>query len=251
VVAAGGAIGTPELLLRSGLASDQVGRNLRIHPACWVGALYDEDVRGWDGVMQSYYVDEWEEQGILLEATFTPLAFGAQWLAGVGRDHQRRVLDYGRVGSIGVHLKDTSKGRVGLADDGSARITYKLNDEDARTLGFGIARAAEIHFAAGAREVYPQLGRVPVIPRSGLAEFEATSFSPHELRLEAFHPMGTARMAADPARGATDVTGAVHGTERLYVTDASLFPNSTAVNPMITIIACSTRIAAGIAERFG
>ena len=91
VIAAGGALGTPELLLRSGISGGGlVGRNLHIHPACWVGARYDEDVRGWDGVMQSYYVDEWHDRGLLLEATFTPLAFGAQWLAGVGRAHQER-----------------------------------------------------------------------------------------------------------------------------------------------------------------
>ena len=59
-IVAGGALGTPELLLRSGLGGDQVGRNLHIHPACWVGARYEEEVRGWEGVMQSYYVDEWE-----------------------------------------------------------------------------------------------------------------------------------------------------------------------------------------------
>ncbi len=61
-IVAGGALGTPELLLRSGLGGDQVGRNLHIHPACWVGARYEEEVRGWEGVMQSYYVDEWEPQ---------------------------------------------------------------------------------------------------------------------------------------------------------------------------------------------
>src|SRR5262249_37816251 len=75
VVLAGGAFGTPELLLRSRFRSPggQLGRNLRIHPACWVGARFDEEVRGWDGVMQSYAVTEWEERGLLLEATFTPL----------------------------------------------------------------------------------------------------------------------------------------------------------------------------------
>ena len=73
-IVAGGALGTPELLKRSGLGGDQVGRNLHLHPACWVGARYEEEVRGWDGVMQSYYVDEWESEQVLLEATFTPLA---------------------------------------------------------------------------------------------------------------------------------------------------------------------------------
>ena len=39
VILAGGAFGTPELLLRSGFRSPggELGRNLRIHPACWVG----------------------------------------------------------------------------------------------------------------------------------------------------------------------------------------------------------------------
>ena len=63
VIAAGGALGTPELLLRSGLGNAAVGRNLHVHPACWVGARYEEEVRGWDGVMQSFYVDEWDRAG--------------------------------------------------------------------------------------------------------------------------------------------------------------------------------------------
>ena len=70
------------------------------------------------------------------------------------------MLDFGHVGSIGVHLSDRSSGRIGLAGDGSLRATYRLTDDDARRLAFGIARAAEIHFAAGATAVYPNIARV-------------------------------------------------------------------------------------------
>jgi choline dehydrogenase-like flavoprotein len=248
VIVAGGALGTPELLLRSGLGGRQVGRNLHIHPACWVGARYEEQVRGWDGVMQSYYVDEWEPQGILLEATFTPLAFGGAWLQGTGREHQRALLEFDRVGSIGVHLSDRSSGRVGLAGNGSLRAGYRLSDDDARRLVFGIARAAEVHFAAGAREVYPNIGRAGVLRPGDLAEFEATAFKPSELRLEAFHPMGTARIAADLAQGVCAPDGSVNGTEALYVADASLFPTSVGVNPMMTVIAFAKRIARDLAD---
>ena len=245
-IVAGGALGTPELLLRSGLGGRQVGRNLHIHPACWVGARYEEEVRGWEGVMQSYYVDEWAAQEILLEATFTPLAFGGAWLLGAGREHQRAMLDFGHVGSIGVHLSDRSSGRIGLAGDGSLRATYRLTDDDARRLIFGISRAAEIHFAAGATEVYPNIARVGALRRGRLAEFEATAFKPSELRLEAFHPMGTARIAADPAEGACAADGSVNGTAGLYVADASLFPTSVGVNPMMTVIAFAKRVASGL-----
>jgi choline dehydrogenase-like flavoprotein len=249
VIAAGGAFGTPELLQRSGLGGRQVGRNLHIHPACWVGARYEEEVRGWDGVMQSFYVDQWEPKGILLEATFTPLAFGGAWLLGAGESHQRAMLDFGHVGSIGVHLCDRSSGRVGLGAEGSLRASYKLLAEDADRLAFGIARAAEVHFAAGASEVYPNIARVGVLKPGDLASFEATSFKPSELRLEAFHPMGTARISADEREGACAIDGSVHGTRDLYVADASLFPTSVGVNPMMTIIAFAKQIARGLAEK--
>jgi len=247
-IVAGGAFGTPELLLRSGLGGDQVGRNLHIHPACWVGARYEEEVRGWEGVMQSYYIDEWERDRLLLEATFTPLPFGGAWLRGSGREHQESILGFDRIGSIGVHLSDESAGRVGIAGDGSLRASYKLTTADARRLTHGIARAAEVHFAAGATEVYPNIGRVPVLRPGDLAGFEATSFRPAELRLEAFHPMGTARIAADPREGVCAPDGAVNGVEGLYAADASLFPTSVGVNPMMTIIAFARQIATRAAE---
>ncbi len=251
VLLAGGAFGTPELLLRSGFRSPSgmLGRNLRIHPACWVGARFDEEVRGWDGVMQSYAVDEWQHEGILLEATFTPLAFGAQWLPGTGRAHQERILAYGNIASTGVHLSDRSTGRVSLASDGSLRVTYKLIDADARKLTFGIARAVELFHAAGAREIYPQIAGIPTITNERVAELEARVPAAKRLRLEAFHPMGTAGMDAAPERGVTDPAGAVHGAEALYVADGSLLPTSIGVNPMMTIMATASRVARQMAER--
>lgn len=196
--------------------------------------------------MQSYYVDEWEPQRILLEATFTPLPFGGAWLLGSGSEHQEAILGFDRMGSIGVHLSDESSGRVGIAGDGSLRARYGLTGEDADRLVFGISRAAELHFAAGAAEVYPNVAGVPVLRRGDLATFEATAFKPKDLRLEAFHPMGTARIAADPGEGVCAADGSVNGVSRLYVADASLFPTSVGVNPMMTVIAFAKKIAGGL-----
>jgi choline dehydrogenase-like flavoprotein len=243
VISAGGAFGTPELLLRSGLNHPALGRHLHIHPAAWIGARYEEEVRGWEGVMQSYYVDQWQPEGILLEATFTPLSFGAQWLPGVGAPFSDRVAHYSQIASIGVHLHDHSEGRVGLTSNGSLRLSYRLLAEEARRLQFGIARAAEIHFAAGATEVYPNVGPVSVIKRERLADFESLQLKPSDLRLEAFHPMSSARMGADPETSVCDPRGAVRGTAGLYIADASLLPTSVGVNPMMTIIACAIHVA--------
>ncbi len=64
---------------------------------------------------------------------------------------------------------------------------------------FGIARAAELFYAAGATEVFPQISGMPTLSRGRIAELEASPPRRRAMRLEAFHPMGTARMDADPA----------------------------------------------------
>jgi choline dehydrogenase-like flavoprotein len=158
------------------------------------------------------------------------------------------MLEFGHVSSIGVQVADRSVGRVGLLNDGSLKATYKLTGDDAGRFIFGIARAAEVHFAAGATEVYPNIPRAGVLKPGQVAEFEATRFKPSELRLEAFHPMGTARISGDEGAGVCDETGAVRGVAGLYVADASLFPTAVHVNPMMTIIAFAKQVAAGIAE---
>ncbi|MFL5781491.1 MAG: GMC family oxidoreductase N-terminal domain-containing protein [Thermoleophilaceae bacterium] len=247
VVLAGGALGTPELLLRQGL-NGHVGRHLHVQPACWVGARYPFEVNGWDGVMQSWRVDQWLDRGLFLEATFTPLAFGAHWLRGAGEVWKERVADYGRVGIIGVHLTDRSEGRVRVDRKGRLRLGYSLTREDAARLRFGIARACEIHFAAGAEEAYPQLGGIDTLGPRGVRGLEEGLFSPSALRLEAFHPMGTARMGDDAGKSVVDTDGGVRGLPGLYVADASVLPSALGANPMLTIMACARRIARGLAE---
>jgi choline dehydrogenase-like flavoprotein len=250
LVLAAGALGTPELLLSQGLAnsSGAVGRHLRIQPACWVGAFFDQPVRGWDGVMQSWSVHEWRERGLFLEATSTPLPFGAHWLPGAGRTLSERLARWGQLAVIGVHLDDRSEGRVTLRRDG-LRLRYRLSDEDAALLRFGIARAAEIHFAAGAREVHPQVAGLGPLAPGEQHRVEGARFGPARLRLEAFHPMGTARIGADPRASVVSPTGEAHDLPGLWIADASLFPTSLRVNPMITIAAFARRIAAHLADR--
>jgi len=55
--------------------------------------------------------------------------------------------------------------------------------------------------------------------------------------------MGSARMAANRAQGATDSFGRVFDVPGLYVADASLFPTPVGVNPQETIMALVARNA--------
>lgn len=253
VLLAGGALGTPELLLAQGIAnrSGHVGRHLRIQPACWVGGRHPgQDVRGWDGVMQSWQVDEWLDRGLFLEATFSPLPFGAHWMPGAGAPFKERIERYGEMAIVGVHLADASEGRVRVRG-GRLRMTYRLTRGDAATLRFGVARAAAIHFAAGAAEVYPQVAGLGVLRPGDEGRVESAAGRPAGLRLEAFHPMGTARMGADPAASVVAPSGESHDVPGLYVADASVLPTALGANPMITIMAVARRVARGLADRLG
>ena len=248
-IVAGGAFGTPELLTRSGLGGRQVGRNLHIHPACWVGARYEEEVRGWDGVMQSYYVDEWEAtERVLLEATFTPLAFGGAWLPGAGREHQESMLDFGHIASIGVQLADESERprrprRRRLAEGALPAHPRRhrpahLRDRPRRRSPLRRRRHRGLpEHPAGRHPAARAGGRVRVDPLPALGA------SPRGLSPDG-HGADLRRRRA----GVCDPSGAVRGVSGLYVADASLFPSAVHVNPMMTIIAFAKQVAAGIAD---
>jgi choline dehydrogenase-like flavoprotein len=63
------------------------------------------------------------------------------------------------------------------------------------------------------------------------------------------HACGTLATGTDPDRSAVDPEGRVHGLENLYVTDGSVLPRSSRVNPALTIYAWALRVAAGLTGR--
>ena len=60
------------------------------------------------------------------------------------------------------------------------------------------------------------------------------------------HSAGTCRMGEDPATSACDRDGRLHGSENVYVADASLLPTNGSVNPCLTTMANAWRVAEGI-----
>jgi choline dehydrogenase-like flavoprotein len=56
-------------------------------------------------------------------------------------------------------------------------------------------------------------------------------------------------MGSDPRTSVCDERGAVRGIAGLYVADASLFPASSGVNPMITIMGMAKIVGEGIGAR--
>lgn len=249
VVLACGAIGTPLLLRRNGLAtgSGQLGRNLSIHPASAARARMDHEVRMWEGVPQSYYVDEWADDGIMLEGIAAPPDQAAMATPRVGPELRELMLDVGRTATFGVMVTDEGRGAIHSVR-GRPVLRYDLHPEDARRFQRGFARLAEIFFAAGAREVIVPITGVPTLTGGDIGPLERARVRPRDLHLMAFHPLGTARAGADPARSVVDGDLRVHGLRNLHVADGSVIPSSPGVNPQLTIMALATRAARRIAR---
>jgi choline dehydrogenase-like flavoprotein len=252
VVVAAGAVHTPGLLARSGVRHPRLGRNLRVHPAVGVAAHFDEEVFAWRGTLQSYGVDRLSVlHGVMIEVTNPVPGVSAASLPGVGNALEDGLARFRHAASAGLFVSDTGEGRVlGLRSRRSPLMTYRLALTDARALCEGIALAAEIFFAAGAKSVYTGVAGLPELhhPRDTVP-LRFGDIRPARLQPTGFHPMGTAAMSADPARGVTDPWGAVRGARGVYVTDASLFPSCVGVNPQVSIMAFATRIARRVVER--
>jgi choline dehydrogenase-like flavoprotein len=234
VIVAAGTVHTPLLLARSGLGgrSGQLGRNLSLHPATAVFARMAHVVDMSKGVPQSFYVDEFASEGIMLEGVAGPPSYAAMALPLTGRRHAEAMADFPRLAQFGLMVSDSSTGS--LKELGRrAVIRYELSDADLDRFRVGLERVAELFEAAGAREVYLPLP-------SGVAPQSARR---KHLKLMAFHPLGTARADARPTHGVVDGDLAVHGVDGVYVADGSVVPSSLGVNPQITIMALATRLA--------
>ncbi|HKW11399.1 MAG TPA: GMC family oxidoreductase [Gemmatimonadaceae bacterium] len=58
-----------------------------------------------------------------------------------------------------------------------------------------------------------------------------------------FHHMGTTRMSDDPKQGVVDANCQVHGLANLHIGGAAVYPTAGAVNPTLTLVALSLRLA--------
>ena len=244
VVVACGAIHTPLFLARQGIGgrSGELGRNLAIHPATAVRALFDEEIAMAEGVPQSYFVDEFADEGIMLEGAAGPPDYAAMTFPFAGEKHRELMLQFRNIAQFGLMVSDLSRGWV-RERAGRVEIRYDLNREDTATFGRGIERLCELFVAAGARAIYPPVTGVAELTGGDLEPLRRAEVRARDLVLMAFHPLGTARADARPDHGVVNGDLRLHDMDNVWVADASVIPSSIGVNPQITIMALATRLA--------
>ncbi len=255
VILSAGTIYTPFLLLKNKLAnrSGQVGRNFRIHPAAKVVGIFDEIIDAWSGVPQSYYVDEFFDEGLTFEGFYVPPAFLSFALPAFGMRLKEYMADYSRLAGFGIMVSDTSSGTVKVAPGGKRPLMlYNLNKKDTETFVKGVEIAARVYFEAGARKVLPPVfGIEELNSPDDLRLLRERKVKASDLELIAFHPMGTCRMGDDPRNSVVNHELETHDVKGLYVADGSIFPSSLGVNPQLSIMAFSRYAAHRILAKQG
>jgi choline dehydrogenase-like flavoprotein len=257
VVVAGGAVESPAVLLRSGVGGPAVGKNLRLHPAYGVIGIYDEEIDGWRGQIQSALSDHFFELedgcGFLIEAVgMGPGLIGASFPWESGAEHKRLMQTLPWQAPFITVGRDHGSGEVVLDEHGRALVRWGLDDEvDARLARRANVELARLQRAAGASEVFT-LHAKDMRWRAGedfdafLGEVEGASYAANDIACFTAHQMGSCRMGSDPETAVADGRGELHDTRGVWIGDGSAFPTAPGVNPMVSIMSLARRTAGEI-----
>jgi len=251
VVVSAGAVETPRLLLVSGLGGPAVGGNLHGHAVTLLYGTAREPLEHFEGPGHSVATLDFVHRGgeawgggVLFDApSLLPLvaaeAAGRLGHPAWGAAHKqwmRTRLPY-LAGGMGIGQEIPSA---------HARVTADPRVVDA--LGMPVARlAGDVHPATVEVQEY-MAGRVGTwLSEVGIEQLvELTAGRPVAAAGE--HSAGTCRMGEDPATSACDRDGRLHGSDNVYVADASLLPTNGSVNPCETTMANAWRTAEALAD---
>jgi choline dehydrogenase-like flavoprotein len=260
VVAACGSLHTPALLMRSGVRLPHLGKNLHLHPTTGMGAQFSHRIAAWEGPPQTIVCNEFaglrNGYGFRIEtAPAHPglLALATPWTG--ARQHRRQMQTSAYKALLIVLVRDRSTGTVSIDADGRPQIDYRPGEGVQSMLREGMSQAARIFNAAGAMGIQTlhtsplsfgsvrgnEIGHYGDID-SLCAAIARSRAADNHLGIFSAHQMGTCRMGRDAASAVCDERGAVFGVSGLYIADASAFPGSSGVNPMVSIMALAHHI---------
>jgi len=259
VVVACGALDSPALLLRSGLGGPAVGNYFRFHTCTSTFGLYGSDQEAWWGAPQAalchHYDNPGDGYGFMIEGShYSPGLIGSSIWPG-GEAHKELMTQF-RYGAAFISLtRDHGHGQITIDEAGESVVTYPLDDPlDHENLRRGIDVQMRLHEAAGASEIYPIVPGVAPWRRGEdvdayIAMLQEIPLRAGGWRLFAAHQMGSCRMGTDPATSVANPWGELHDTPGVWIGDASAFPTTSGVNPMVTIMALAHRTAQAIADQ--
>jgi len=250
VVLAAGAMQTPLLLLKSGLAnsSGQVGKNFACHPTLSLVAEFPYAVDDFHGATHSLFMDRDilppQPGYLLLNAIQDPVEASIQVGPKTGKPYLDYMIAYRNTVRLICLVHDKNNGTIRL-ENGAKVIDYAVEDGDFDIMKVGLKTTARVLFGAGAVKV-----RIPATNDISINAIEEVDKVIDGLKNErkryryvSFHPQGSCRMGTDPKNSVTNAHGETHDVKNLYIADASLMPTSTGYNTQESVYALSSYVS--------
>ena len=217
----------------------------------------NEDIYGYRGVPQSYYVDEFidleknPDSGYILMPVYGfPVATASQ-VPGFGREHWEVMRNYHRMVGLLVLMHDQSDGVVRVDRHGQPEITYRVNPKEQQLFIDGMKHCAEILFASGARQVMvPYTSMLILQPGDDLRTIDRRGVRQGDIPIASTHPQSTCKMGEDPARSVVNSWCRAHDLRNLFICDMSVFPSSLGAPPQISTAAIADRTARYIKDNW-
>ncbi len=252
VIIAAGALHSPLLLWKSGLRHPALGRGFQCHPGVGITGRFPDPVRMWEGATQGHEVIGLRHEGIKLEALGFDMAFVASRLKTFGPALTEDIADLVYWSNWGAAIRAEARGSVRPSWRGQPHVRFSLSPNDLFKMRRGIRVMAEIMLAAGATAVYPGIygWHEKISDPAPLAHLEQeVPLHPKRFNALATHLFGTCRLGSNKQRDVLDPFFQTYTTQGLFVSDASVFPSNTGVNPQTSIIALAHLCARSILQR--
>jgi choline dehydrogenase-like flavoprotein len=247
VVVCAGAIGSSEVLLRSGIDLDgRVGHGLHALAGAFVTAETDAIADGFDGIGLCCIAEASDD--FVVESFFAPPLVFSLRLGGWFASHFDRMTRYRHFADAGVMVGMDPAGVVTLDRHKRVQIDLKFSERDIERLRRGIKTLSRIFLAGGARRVFPSSYELlEFSDETELDQLDARIRESNDLASGSAHPQGGNPMSDDPSRGVVGNDFRVHGFENLFVADASVFPRNIWANCQATVMAMSHYAATHVA----
>jgi choline dehydrogenase-like flavoprotein len=248
IIVSAGAIASSNLLQKSLVGNENVGKGLALHPAPFVMGLFDEEIHGNRGIPMSYTCHDFgitngvEKGGFLIESIFLPIFQMAIAIPSMGLDHKRMMQNYNQYSMAGIMCRDDPVGKVLISYNGNPKVIYNLSEQTIDDMARGMSILSRMWFNIGAKAVITshidvyEIGTKADIPKLK----DAVRNNPEGLRVGSAHPQGGNKMGENENECVVDSNCKIFGFDNLYVCDASVFPTALGVNPQLTVMALAT-----------
>lgn len=236
LVIAAGAVQTPHLLLRSGLADRRP--EVQLHLNVKTVALYREQLSAHRGTIFTAQIQEFARNGLLIMATNHAPHFLAMTLARHGQGAVNDGLrQYHHSAIFTSMVRATSRARLVSRLGDQPLLWYRLTAEDLGKVRLAIRRTAEVLFESGAHALYLPLKGSAIVRSLEEVDTALERIDPARLDMVTVHIMASCPMGPSAARSTVRPDARLWNSRNVLVADASILPSNMGESPQGTIMA--------------